>query len=214
MDLPKKMNMPKKNKKLKVGFDLDGVLLYNPARIVRPIISKLKRKKFIHRKELQFYVPQKKWEQRMWQLFHKSSLFVAPGFKYIKQLVKDDKIEAYIITARYNHLKKDFDKWFAKMNRGNIFTKAFLNEKDEQPHEFKERMIKKLNLDVFIEDNWDIVNYLHSEFSMPQSQKKSTNQRKLVDIYWIFNFFDKGIEHPHKFGNLESALNNLKRKLR
>ncbi len=62
-------------KPLKVGFDLDGVLLYNPARIVRMPITVLKHM-FTKKKKLHFRIPQSSFEKTMWRIFHWSSLFV------------------------------------------------------------------------------------------------------------------------------------------
>lgn len=184
------------NKPLKVGFDLDGVLLYNPARIVRPLVSLLKKKKVIQRKELQFFVPQTKTQQLFWRLFHKSSLFVSPAIKDIEQLVKAGEIEAYIITGRFAHLQTDTQVWFKKFARKKIFKQSLMNEQDEQPHLFKERKIRELGLDYFVEDNWDIVNYL--------SQKKL--KTKLV---WITNLLDRKIDFPRKFFLLADFIKQL-----
>lgn len=180
-------------KVIRVGFDLDGVILYNPARIVRPFVSLLKKRKIIQRKQLQFFVPESFWQKLFWRLFHKSSLFVAPGIDDIQQLVAEKKIEAYIITGRFAHLKKDTEGWFRKFSQKSIFSAYYMNEKDEQPHLFKERKIKELKLDYFVEDNWDIVHFLS------QRQKKTS-------VVWITNFFDKKISFPQKFLSLKSFL--------
>ncbi len=184
----------RKNQPLKVGFDLDGVLLYNPARIVRPLISCLKKKEVcIHRQELEFYVPQTRWEEVIWELFHKSSIFLAPGFEQILQLKRAGKIEPYLITGRFGHLKKDFNKWKQKMKADQLFKRCFINDQDQQPHLFKQAKIKELGLDVFIEDNWDIVNYLANNCSPCQ-------------VFWISNFFDRKIDYQFKFMGLKQAL--------
>ena len=104
------------NKILKVGFDLDGVILYNQARIIRPIVCLLKKKHLLKRKQLQFFVPKTKLQEFMWYLFHKSSIFAAPGLNEVRQLVKAGKIEAYIVTGRFSHLKNDFERWQKKIN--------------------------------------------------------------------------------------------------
>ncbi len=181
---------------LKVGFDLDGVLLYNPARIIRPIISLIK-KSFIKKKGLNFYFPHTHWEKQLWRLFHKSSIFIAPGLEDIKKLIRTKKIKAYIITARYSYLKNDLEKWLNKIDIGHYFAGVFYNEKDEQPHLFKERTIKKLNLDIFVEDNWDIVNYLK-------------NKKLKSKIYWIYNIFDRNYSYSDKFPNLKSTVKKIK----
>lgn len=186
-------------KPLKVGFDLDGVLLYNPARIARPLVSLLKKRKVIHRKELQFFVPQTKFQKLFWRLFHKSSLFISPAIKDIEKLVKAGEIEAYIITGRFGHLEKDTKAWFKKFDKKRIFKESFMNEQDEQPHLFKEKKIKELKLDYFVEDNWDIVNYL--------SHKKIK-----TEIIWITNLIDRKIDFDQKFLWLNDFIDQINKK--
>jgi len=181
---------------IRIGFDLDGVLLYNPVRVIRPIISLLKKKKVIQRRELQFFVPKTKQQQLLWKLFHKSSLFVSPAVKQLAELVASGEVEAYIVTARFAHLKPDTQYWFNKFAQKNIFKASFMNEQDEQPHLFKLRKIEELKLDYFVEDNWDIVNFL--------SQKKLATK-----ISWISNFGDRKINYHSKFFKLQSFIDSL-----
>lgn len=180
-------------KQLRVGFDLDGVLLYNPLRITRPIVS-IAKKLFFKKRALHFYTPKTEWEKQLWKLFHKSSIFIALGLDDIKQLIKDKKIKAYLVTARYSYLKDDLEKWLKKMKVDRYFSGIYYNQRDEQPHLYKERIIKKLNLDIFVEDNWDIVNYLNSKFR----------------IYWIYNIFDRNKQFLNKFPDLKSSVKKIK----
>lgn len=187
-------------KKLKVGFDLDGVLLYNPARVFRPftigIKSLLPRKKsdIIH-----FYYPKSPYEKLIWRIVHWSSLFVSKGLEDIEALAKEGKIEPYIITSRYDCLKDDFKRWLQKMNAHLIFVNAYHNEKDLQPHIFKEQKIKELGLDYFVEDNWDIVRHI--------------NQNTKTKSLWITNALDKHIPYDLKFLSLSSAMAYLKNQI-
>ena len=189
-----------RNKILKVGFDLDGVILYNPARIVRPIIVIIKRVLF-HKTALKFYYPRSNWEKLIWRIFHWSSFITAPGLSDLIKLAQSGKIEAYIITGRFDYLKDDFHGWIKKIN-GNKFLKGYYhNVKNEQPHLFKEKMIKKLDLDIYVEDNWDIVNYLANKIDA-----LSNKQNKKVQILWIYNLFDRQIKYKNRFPILKSAL--------
>lgn len=189
-------------KKIKVGFDLDGVILYNPVRIFRPIASFLKplifKKKF---KDDNFYFPHSFLEKIIWALIHKTSIWPASGLEEIKKLTKNNKIQAYIITARYSFLKKDFDKWMKFMDANDTFTGCFYNELDEQPNVFKDKMIKKLNLDIFVEDNWGVVQKLNE-----------SNNKYGKKIFWIYNVFDRRIIYPHKFSSLKKVLEYIKKK--
>ncbi|NCO88386.1 hypothetical protein GW881_00520, partial [Candidatus Roizmanbacteria bacterium] len=76
------------------------------------------------------------------------------------------------------------------------------NSKNEQPHIFKEKMIKKLNLDIYVEDNWDIVNYLEKK-----NFEDGNKQRKIV---WIYNFFDRQIKYKDRFPILRSAIKMIR----
>jgi len=192
-----------KNKVIKVGFDLDGILLYNPARIFRPIIYFIK-KYILKRKTNQFYYPKNKLEQFIWLFLHKSSLFPAKGIDEIKQLIKQKKIKVYVISARYESLKKDFLFWRKKIDPENLFSSWYYNEKNDQPHLYKEKMIKKLNLDIFVEDNWDIVKYLKTQNAKLKSGKKTK-------IFWIYNLLDKKIKYQYKFKSLKEVVSFLKK---
>lgn len=189
----------KQKKKLKVGFDLDGVLLYNPARVARPILAFLNQG-VLRKKKLEFYVPKGRLSRLLWYFIHKSSLFIAPGYEDLKELIKEGKIEAYLITSRYSSLKGDFDKWMRKLEAPKYFKAFMQNETDEQPHEFKKRMIEKLDLDAYVEDNWDIIALL--------SQKKKG--KKNPHMLWVSNIFDGTKKYEHKFVNFRGAVRKLR----
>ncbi len=188
-----------KRQPLRVGFDLDGVLLYNPTRLLRPFIVGVKKIFFKARKGV-FFVPRHKLEKIIWYVFHKSSLFINPGFDDIKRLVREKKIKAYLITGRYSFLQADLDKWLKKLEADKYFEQCFFNKSDQQPTLFKEQIVRSLDLDYFIEDNWDIVAYLNSIFRKTKSKLK---------IFWVANFFDQTIAYPYKFPRLADALKQI-----
>jgi hypothetical protein len=192
------------NRPLRVGFDLDGVLLYNPARIIRPIIAVIKNT-FIKNRRKKFIIPKTRLQKFIWSILHLSSMFIAmfiaPGLKDIHKLVKEGKIEAYIITARYSFLKYDFEHWKKKLGTKEYFTACYQNEKDEQPHLFKERMIRELDLDIFVEDNWDIVEHL--------DKKAKEDKKHHRRIYWVYNILDRNIEYHHKVPVLQEAMKDI-----
>ncbi|MEO8581256.1 MAG: glycosyltransferase family 4 protein [Patescibacteria group bacterium] len=193
-----------KKKPLRVGFDFDGVIMYNPARIIRPVVSFFKRKRIlVHRKELDFFIPKIPLHQAFFWLLHQSSLFPALNLKEIQDLVESGEIEAYVITGRFSFLKPDFERWMKKINAKKIFKGCYSNELDEQPHLFKARKINELKLDVFIEDNWDIVNYLHRKFWIKESNNK-------VRVLWIYNLLDRNIRFDHRFPQLRDVLKHLR----
>ena len=184
---------------LRVGFDLDGVLLYNPTRTIRPFVSQIKRVWF-HKRKLKFYYPRTRVEKLLWMLAHKSSIYNAPGLTEISRLVQEGKIEAYLVTARFSFLGAGVERWVKRNHLDHTFAGVYHNAQDEQPHEFKERMIKELKLDVYVEDNFDIVNHLKSKTP--------------TEIVWIYNLFDKHTPFPHKFPHLKDAMQYLMTKIK
>lgn len=189
-----------KNKKLlKVGFDLDGVILQNPLRNLRIVAKKLKViKPFIFKQEVKpFYFPHSKFEQILWRVLHWSSWQIDPGIAKIEKLVKRKKIKAYIITGRFSFLKADFNSWIKKINKNNIFTACLMNNNNLQPDKFKIKMINQLNLDFFVEDNYDIIERL--------------NHKTKAKNLWLTNFFDQWINYPYKFFSLQEIIDFLKK---
>ena len=185
---------------IKVGFDPDGVILYNPIRFVRRIAKAFKFLKpaLFHQEKSPFYFPKTKLEIFLFTLLHKSSFKIDKSLPEIHKLVKAKKIEAYIITGRYSFLKKDFDNWIKIINKDKIFKDIYQNTKDLQPNEFKIKMIKKLNLDVYVEDNFDIIEKL--------------NHHTNTKIYWITNFLDKNIPYKFKFFSLREIVEFLRKR--
>jgi len=107
-------------------------------------------------------------------------------------MVKEGKIEAYLITARYNFLGASVLKWVKKNNLNSTFKGVYFNSLDEQPHEFKDRMINKLKLDMYVEDNFDIVEHI------------SRNPK--VKVVWIYNILDRHIQFEWKAPTLQKAI--------
>lgn len=187
--------MKKQSVTLRVGFDLDGVLLYNPSRILRPLVTGFKRL-IVKKRRLHFYYPKSPPEKLMWYLFHKSSLFISPGITEIEHLVKQGKIEAYIVTARYSFLGHELEGWIKRKKLDHIFTGVYYNKHDNQPHLFKEKMIKELGIKLYVEDNYDIVEYL--------------DKKKSAKILWVYNLFDRGIPYPYKYPSLSQAVMTIR----
>jgi len=187
---------------LKIGFDLDGVLLYNPARIARPIIVFFK--KILLKKEVdKFHYPQTKIQKLIWLMLHKVVFGPALGYDELKKLIKSKKIKAYIITGRNESLKDDYNRWMKKLDAKKYFSGCFFNDKNEQPYLFKERMINKLKLDLYVEDNLDITSYLKSRIKDQESK-----------IFWIYNIFDRNNLYLSKFPDLESVVKKIKEIIR
>lgn len=194
----KYMRQKMNSKILKVGFDFDGVVLYNPARVLRPFLGYIRgKKKQNGSTKLVFYHPKKKLERWFWWLAHQSSLFPASGLDEVRQMVANHQLDAYIITGRSTFLKADFENRLKSIKAEKFIKKSFITEADEQPHEFKARMINSLKLDCYVEDNWNIAQYLADK----------TKAR----IFWISNMADYHFSYPDKYLSFSAVVEELRK---
>jgi uncharacterized HAD superfamily protein len=184
------MSLPKQ-KKIRIGLDFDGVVAYNPMRVLRSLVAFVKYYIF-GIKKLRFFVPKNRWVRFFWIIIHESSFFPANGVSLLRVLAKRDDIELYLITARFSFLQQSLYHWLNRYHMRGLFQSIHMNIHNEQPHIHKLQTIQQLHLDYFIEDNLDIVRYLQG--------KTKTN------IYWIFNIGDYRVSYSHKYSNLRKAL--------
>ena len=202
-----------KQEPLKVGFDLDGVILYNPARVARPILAFL-RNQVLHKQKKEFYIPTSPFADWLWYVLHKTSLAPSPAYKSVIKLIKDGQIEAYIITGRYHSLESDFDIWLKKLDATSYFKTCVYNKDNEQPHIFKRKMIEKFGIQIFVEDNWDIVRLLNERHptsprlrsSFDRQARLRGTRKKPLTVLWITNFLDQFIPYPYKYFSLKRAM--------
>lgn len=180
-----------KKKPIKVGIDFDGVIAYNPFRVIRAPVTLFKRN-VLGIKKTKFYIPKTRTEKFIWALLHESSIFPANGIDLLKKLVNDGVIEAHLVTARYSYLNDSLYAWLNKHDLPQYFASITVNMNDEQPHIYKARIINEKQFDYFIEDNWDIVEHI----------SKNTK----TEILWIYNVLDRFTEFENKFPFLRNAL--------
>ncbi|MFZ6034696.1 MAG: hypothetical protein ACOYUB_00910 [Patescibacteria group bacterium] len=185
---------------LKVGFDLDGVILYNPLRNFRPFakqILKPMKATILHQEKENFYLPKSPMEKWLWMMIHKTSFRVNRGYDELRKLAKGKGYEFFLITGRYGFLETDYKNWLKKINAEHTFKACYLNRDNAQPNAFKEKMIKRLKLDFYVEDNWDIIEKL--------------NHHTGSNILWITNFVDRRIPYENKFNDLKEVFSFLKK---
>lgn len=188
------------SKIVRIGFDFDGVIAYNPIRIFRAPVMVVKRW-FEKKQDLDFPVPQNKIFRWAWSLVHETSFFPSYGLDELKKLMKEKRIEAYLVTGRYSFLESSLNRWLHRNGLDGLFKGIYLNKEDKQPHVFKEEMIKKLGLNMFVEDNWDIVEYLNNKFK----------DAKDIQIHWIYNILDRTKPYKNKFPYLKKFIDILEK---
>lgn len=147
----------------KIGLDLDGVLVGLPPFIPSAFIEWLY--KDHSQKQLSYRYPPF-FEQKIRQLSHLP--FIRPEIKgncrLLKELNQQKKYCFYLITGRFAFLEKLTFAWLKKYNLIHVFDKIYLNKKNIQPHKFKEQILNKVQLDLYIEDDFDSIIYLATRF--------------------------------------------------
>jgi hypothetical protein len=178
-----------------VGLDFDGVVAYNPARVARHPISLFKQH-VLGMHTVKFFVPKNSFERAFWSLAHESSMFPALGVSHLRNLVRDGVVEAHLLTSRFGFLEPNLRRFLQRWNLTDTFKTVTLNTHEEQPHMFKERIIRTKKFDYYVEDNWDIVSHLVAK-KVPS------------EINWIYNIFDRNTVYPYKFPYLEKSLEHI-----
>ena len=178
-----------------VGLDFDGVVAYNPARLARFPISFIKQHIFGVQK-VQFFVPKTSIERSLWALGHETSMFPSRGASLLRSLTRSGEIEAHLVTARFGYLEKGLMSFLRRWDLVDCFTTITLNTKEEQPHKFKERMIRQHKFAYYVEDNWDIVSHLAS-------------QHLKTEVHWIYNLFDRTKVYEFKYPYLQKSLEHI-----
>lgn len=168
-------------KRIRIGFDLDGVIIGKPFFIPQILMEKLVRRKVDHQLEYRF--PESKYERLIRYLSH-HPLFRSPinkNIELIRELSKSDRYELYVVSSRYSFLEGRTKEWFKYYKLRNFFKEIYINLKNEQPHLYKERMINKLKLNAFIDDDKPLLEYLKRNVKGVDLIYVSDNQNYFTD---------------------------------
>lgn len=149
-----------KKKIKKIGFDLDGVLINKPPFITKSLLEWLVRSH--NTTKLSYRYPKHNLERWTRWLSH-HPIFRPPlknNIRIVKKLSREEKCRLYAISSRYKFLEERTKEWFRYHRLNDVFESIYINLNNEQPHLFKERMIKKLKIEVFIDDDLHLIQYL------------------------------------------------------
>ena len=148
---------------IKIGFDMDGVLVNKPPLIPKKWLEYL----FQGRRENGLHYRYPKTELEIWlRKFSHFYLFRPPIKKNI-EIAKEFKKQGYklyLISSRYSFLKKETMAWLKRRKLDNVFEEVFINLNNEQPHIFKEKIIRQLDLDYYFDDDRNTVDFLQLKF--------------------------------------------------
>lgn len=144
---------------MNVGFDLDKIFINFPPFVPSKIIDLFYKEKTNH--ELKYRIPSK--IEQIIRGFSHYPIFRPPIIKnieYIKNLSLTNTNKYYLISSRFSFLKKRTDNLIKRYHFDKIFNAMYFNYSNNQPHKFKDGIMKKLNLDMYIDDDLQLLEYL------------------------------------------------------
>lgn len=179
--------------KLKIAFDFDRVFVNYPPFIPSTLIEYLYKRR---NHKLSYRIPGK-IEQQIRILSH-ISFFRPPIKDNILTLVKifnEDEFLIYLISSRFSFLRKRTEEWNRNHKISKYFEKMYFNFDDEQPHLFKDKIIKKEKINIFIDDDLDLLFYLAGQnpnvnfYWLSKSSTRKKLSRNITHIKTLGEFF-------------------------
>lgn len=144
---------------MRIGFDLDRVFIDHPPFISDMVIDRLYKKH--HEPELTYRIPSR-LEQFLRRLTHYPIFrkILKENLHFLKNLARRRKDTYYLISGRFDFLKTATQKIIEKHHFDKLFTGMYFNFDNQQPHRFKNNIIKKLKLNKYVDDDLDLLKYL------------------------------------------------------
>lgn len=157
---------------MKIGFDLDKVLIDYPPFIPDWLIDRLYKEKA--NGLLRYRMPSKP-EQVIRQLSHLP--YLRPPMKKNIEFLKtipQNQHELYLISSRFKFLENRTRDLVKKYRFDDLFTEMYFNYENKQPHLFKNEMLKNLQLDMYIDDDLPLLSYVSKD-------------NRATKLFWLTN---------------------------
>ena len=147
---------------MNIGFDLDKIFIKYPPFIPEILIDKAYKRKI--NGKLKYRVPPK-LEQLLRSFLH-NSIFRQPikdNISFVKELTKQNSNKHYLISGRFGFLKNKTNQIIKKHGFDKIFDGLHFNFSNNQPHLFKNEIIKKLRIDLYVDDDLQLLEHLSKD---------------------------------------------------
>lgn len=163
---------------MNIGFDLDGIFIDKPPLIPKEVIERLYGKK---RGILAYRIPSH-FEQLIRKVSHNRLLRppIKKNIKFIKKQSKLNHHKYYLISGRFGFIQKETELILKAYGIHAVFKDKFINLSNTQPHLFKHKMLKKLNIHKFVDDDFELLKFL-------------AKKNRKIKFFWINKKGDKQI---------------------
>jgi len=143
---------------MNIGFDLDKVFIDYPPFVSPKVMDKLYKKK--DNGVLLYRLP-----SYPEQLLRKASHFplLRQGIKgnldFLRSVSKNEH-KLYLISSRFKFLERTTQRLIKRYGFDTIFDGMYFNFANEQPHLFKDRVLKQLHLDLYVDDDLSLLKHV------------------------------------------------------
>lgn len=178
---------------MRVGFDLDNIFISTPPFIPGQLIERFYKAR--DNGVLLYRIPTYP-ETEMRKLLH-FPIFRPPIYKNLTFLRGLDKNRnnLYLISSRFKFLEGITRKLVKKYKLDALFDGLYFNFENRQPHEFKNDIIKKLQLDIYVDDDLSLLHYVakHNQgtkfFWLNHTKQKKPLEKNLFAIENLAEIF-------------------------
>lgn len=144
---------------MNLGFDLDKIFIDYPPFIPDTLIDRLYKLK--SNGILLYRIPSK--PEQLLRIISHHYFFRPPitrNIEFIKNLTSGNKNKYYLISSRFGFLKKRTEIIIKKYQFDKIFDAMLFNYKNQQPHIFKDQEIKKMKIDLYVDDDLPLLKFI------------------------------------------------------
>lgn len=144
---------------MNIGFDLDKIFINTPPFVPGKIIDWLYKGK--PNGSLKYRIPGR--AEQIFRTFSHHPILRPPILQNINYVRKSTSINTnkyYLISSRFSFLEKRTTAIINRYKLDKVFNAMYFNYSNNQPHEFKSEIIKKLNLDKYVDDDLQLLEYL------------------------------------------------------
>lgn len=144
---------------MNIGFDLDKIFINTPPLVPSKIIDLFYKGSL--NGSLKYRIPSR--PEQIIRIFSHYPLFRPPivrNLNYVKNITLANKNRYYLISSRFGFLKKRTENLVECYGLNKIFDHMYFNYSNNQPHEFKDKIIKELKLDMYVDDDLQLLEYL------------------------------------------------------
>lgn len=169
---------------MNIGFDLDKIFIDYPPFVSPRIIDKLYKKK--DNGVLLYRIPS--YPEQIFRRISHTPIFrpaIKENMEFLKNISKEDN-KLYLISSRFKFLEKRTLKLIKRHGLDNVFDGLYFNFDNMQPHIFKQQVIKRLDLDLYIDDDLSLIR--HAAKTSPKTK-----------FFWLKTFSDATDLPPNIF---------------